>query len=48
MTLSLEDLSPLRAKYPFKHWKVGQVEFLGKMLAQEENWDIAFAKKRMP
>ena len=38
-------VGPLRAKYPFKHWQVGQRELLGKMLVQEENWDSRIRQK---
>ncbi|CAE7879526.1 GIP, partial [Symbiodinium microadriaticum] len=33
-------LKPLREMYPFKHWKVGKGEFLGKMLEQQSDGSI--------
>ena len=33
-------LKPLREMYPFKHWKVGKGEFLGKMLEQQADGSI--------
>ena len=33
-------MEPLRAKFPFKHWKVGEGEFLGKKLVQQESGEI--------
>ena len=33
-------MEPLKAKFPFKHWKVGEGEFLGKKLVQQESGEI--------
>ena len=33
-------LEPLRKRFPFKHWKVGEAEFLGRKLKQKEDFSI--------
>ena len=40
-----EVVEPLKAKYPFKHWKTGQSDFLGRNLVQNADFSICIDQK---
>lgn len=40
-----EKFQKLRARYPFKHVKSGEEDFLGKMLKQDENFSIVIEQQ---
>ena len=41
-------VEPLREKYPFKHVKAGNGEFLGRMITQQEDWSVILSRAIMP
>ena len=40
-----EVIAPLKAKYPFKHWKTGKSDFLGRNLVQNDDFSICIDQK---